>query len=343
VTNLIKMANADVSKKERFEDLVKTGTSKKPVLFQPILMHFAARFNQKTYAEFASDYKVLVESNIKAMDAFGIDMVGLISDPYRETSAFGAKIEYIKEGVPKCLNKIVTTIDDVKSLKNPDVYKEERTLDRIKGAELYRKKLMGKVPFFGWIEGPLAEACDLAGVSETLMNLCLDPDLSNFLLDTCTRTAKDFAKAQIDAGCDIIGIGDAICSQIDSETYNTFVKERHREIFEYIHQLGAKVKLHICGDINHLLPSIKDLPVDILDIDWKVGFSEAYAILGPHFILCGNINPVDIQDKNPESLKIITRELISCEAARPLILSGGCEITVNTPFENLMALRVASQ
>jgi hypothetical protein len=33
-------------------------------------------------------------------------------------------------------------------------------------------------------------------------------------------TAKNFAKAQIEAGCDLIGIGDAICSQIDSDTYD---------------------------------------------------------------------------------------------------------------------------
>jgi MtaA/CmuA family methyltransferase len=336
------MANNDLNKKERFEDLVKSRISKKPILFQPILMHFAARFNQKTYAEFASDFRILVESNIKAMDYFGIDMVGLISDPYRETSAFGAKIEYMKEGVPKCEYKIVSTLDDVKALKNPDIYKKERTLDRIKGVEFYQKKLQGKVPVFGWIEGPLAEACDLAGVSEMLMNLYLDPDLSNFLLDTCTKTAKDFAKAQIDAGCDIIGIGDAICSQVDLETYNTFVKERHHEIFEYIRQLGAKVKLHICGDINHLLPSIKDLPVDILDLDWKVETRDAFSILGAGVIRCGNINPIAIQDKNPETLKLITIELISGESERPFILSGGCEITVNTPVENLKALRDAS-
>ena len=58
-------------------------------------MHFAARFNHTTYGKFASDYKTLVESNIKAMEYFDMDMVSLISDPYRETSAFGAGIEYV--------------------------------------------------------------------------------------------------------------------------------------------------------------------------------------------------------------------------------------------------------
>ena len=129
--------------------------------------------------------------------------------------------------------------------KSPDVYKASRTLDRIKGVELYQKLLKGTVPVFGWIEGPLAEACDLVGVGDMLM---MNPDFSNFLMDRCMVTAKAFASAQIDAGCDVIGIGDAICSQIDVDTYETFVKERHQELVQYIQSLGAKVKMHICVD-----------------------------------------------------------------------------------------------
>jgi uroporphyrinogen-III decarboxylase len=191
-----------------------------PVLFRPILMHFAARFNGNTYGEFASNYKVLVESNLKSMEYFETDMVGLISDPYRETSAFGAKVSFPAEQVPMCEQILIKTYSDVVSLKRPDVYKCERTLDRIRGAELFQKELQGNIPVIGWIEGPLAEACDLTGISNMLMQLMIDPDFSNLLLDKCLETAKDFAKAQIEAGCDIIGMGDAICSQIDLGTYN---------------------------------------------------------------------------------------------------------------------------
>jgi len=88
-------------------------------------------------------------------------------------------------------------------------------------------------------------------LSKTLM---IDPDFSNLLLNKCLQTAKDFAKAQINAGCNIIGVGDAVCSQIDVHTYKQYVEKRHHELISYIHELGGKVKLHICGDTNHLLP-----------------------------------------------------------------------------------------
>jgi len=330
-----------MNKKQLFDSLA-DGNAIAHTLFRPILMHFAARFNGKTYGEFASDYKVLVDCNIRAMEHFDTDMVGLISDPYRETSAFGAPVTFIPEAVPRCEKLIVKSWDDIHNLQRPDVCKCTRTLDRIKGAELFQKKLQGTVPIIGWIEGPLAEACDLAGVSQMMMNLMMDPDFCNLLLDKCMDTAKDFAKAQIEAGCDVIGIGDAICSQIDPFTYDTFVKERHREIIAFIHANGARTKLHICGDITHLLPSLKDLGTDILDLDYDVDIAHARSVVGEKTILCGNIEPVLIQNATPEEVERLSRELVTQHGHERFILSAGCEITVGTSPENLMAMRKAS-
>ncbi len=334
-----------MTKKEQFLNLLNanSGEMNGNNLFHPILMHFAARFIGKTYADFASDYKVLVESNIRALEYFDLDIVGLISDPYRETTAFGAPYQYMQEGVPRCLKNIVESIDDVHNLKNPDVYKAERTADRIKGVAYYQQILKSQVPVYGWIEGPLAEACTLAGVSNMLVQLMIDPDFCNFLLDKCMVTAKEFAKAQIEAGCDMIGIGDAICSQIDAETYNLFVKHRHKELVDYIHSLGASVKIHICGDITHHLPSLHDLGADIIDIDWQVDFAEAHKILGNKVAICGNINPITIQDKTADEIEEITAKLVKQETGHKFILSGGCEITVGTPHTNLLAMRRASK
>lgn len=327
-----------MTKTEQFRSLLQHGALPEKVLFRPILMYFAANYIGKTYGEFASDYNVLVEANLRCMDEFGLDMLGLISDPYRETSAFGAKIQYIPDGVPRCLNYVVQTIDDVVNLKIPDVYKTERTLDRIKAGEVLAQKTQGNIPVIGWIEGPLAEACDLAGVQNMMMQLMMDPDFANRLMDKCMFTAKDFAKAQIEAGCEIIGMGDAVCSQIDAETYETFVKERHKELIEYIHSMGGKIKLHICGDTNHLLPHYKDLDLDILDLDWQVDISHARSVLGEKAILAGNINPVLVQDKTRNEVFSMCRSLVEKHKNERFILSAGCEITVLTPSENLKAM-----
>ncbi len=331
-----------MSKKSEFNKLL-AGQPTKRILFYPILMHFAARFNGKTYGELASDYRVLVESNMRCLDYFDFDMVSLISDPYRETAAFGADVEFVPEGVPKCLSRVIRTPEDIRDLKNPDVRRSARTLDRIRGAAYYQQLLKGEVPVMGWVEGPLAEACDLAGVAEMLVMLMMDPDSSDRLLDKCLVTARDFAAAQIEAGCDLIGIGDAICSQIDKDSYDRYVLGRHIELVEFIRSRGAKVKIHICGNTTHLWPSLARLNPDIFDLDYMTDPDEALRIFGPGVIRCGNINPVDIQDLKPDQVRACSHNLVRHEAGRRFMLSGGCEVTVNTPAENLLAMRNACE
>jgi uroporphyrinogen-III decarboxylase len=41
-------------------------------------------------------------------------------------------------------------------------------------------------------------------------------------------------------------------------------------------------------------------------------------------------------------VEIMTSEIIKKEHGRKHIISAGCEITVNTPIENLMAIRKSS-
>jgi MtaA/CmuA family methyltransferase len=332
-----------MNKKEKFESLFNGIPSDKSI-FVPILMHFAVRDAGKTYREFASDHEVLADCTIKSLEKYDFDAVCVISDPYRETAAFGSKIIFPEDGVPQCKEKLIHSLDDITLLKSPDVYKSERTSDRIKAVKLLYKEVGSYVPVIGWVEGPLAESCDLAGVSEMLYKLMIEPEFVKPLIDKTLITAKEFAKAQIDAGCSIIGVGDAICSQIDSESYREFVKDSHHELISYIHQLGAKVKLHICGDITHLLEDIKDVKPDIIDIDSKVDMDTAYRLLGADIVRCGNLNPVEvIQNKTEDEILEIASNLCKAEHNRKFILSGGCEITVDTPPANLRSLKRAAE
>jgi MtaA/CmuA family methyltransferase len=311
-------------------------------LFHPILMQFAARLNQSTYTEFMSDYRILVESNVRCLENFDIDAIDLISDPYRETSAFGAIIEFSGNRSPYC-PPIINSNVDVERLNNPNVHKAERTADRLKAAEYYRQLLGDEVPVIGWIEGPLAEAADLAGVNNILIKILMEEDFVRRLMDKCMITAMDFARAQVEAGCMVIGIGDAVCSQIDADTYHSLVMPLHQNLVQYIHSLGAFVKLHICGDITHLLGHLGKTGIDILDLDWMVDFGKAREAAGPDTTLCGNLDPVNCIQKLPiKSLEEATDKLLKSMEGSRFIFSGGCEITPDTPVRNLKIMRERS-
>jgi len=329
--------------RERLNRLVQGHTVPDPPLFHPILMHFAARFGGRTYREFASDHRALVDCTMACAGRFGLDAVMLVSDPWRETSAFGAEVEFPEDAVPICRKHLVGSMEDVPGLPDPDVYACERTRDRILGAEYYRKCVGDSIPIVGWVEGPLAEACDLGGVNEILLALGMEEEYVPRLMEKCIVTAKSFARAQIDAGCSVMGVGDAICSQISPAMYGNLVLPLHRELFSYIHSLGALVKLHICGNITHLLPLIGTAGADIVDIDWMVDPARAHEALGENVIVCGNLDPVSVvRNLTAPEVYAAARALVESERGKPFILSGGCEITVDTPHENLLAMREAA-
>jgi MtaA/CmuA family methyltransferase len=310
------------------------------VLFHPILMQLAAQLNHNTYEEFMIDYRVLVESNIRCLEILDHDAVGLISDPFRETSAFGGKVQFSGNKNPVC-EPIISDIHDLEHLKNPDVYNSERTSDRIRGTGYYKKLLGDEIPVIGWIEGPLAEAADLAGVNNILLMILMEPVFVRRLMEICVITAKDFARAQVEAGCLVIGIGDALCSQIDPETYRSYILPLHQEIIDYIHSQGAYTKLHICGNITQLLPHLSLTGTDILDLDWMVDFGTARKHCKNEIILCGNLDPVScIKEKSPETISECTRKLMNDQKGTRFILSAGCEIPRDTPLENILAMKI---
>lgn len=303
----------------------------------PILMQFAAEHIGSDYAAFASDYRMLVEANRVCAQAFGIDQLSCISDPYRETAGFGATITYTSDGPPRSTHPLQDH-KDLSRLAAPDPLNSERMRDRINAVEAYAKQHRGEYSILGWVEGPAAEAADLRNLTPFMIDLLDDAVFASDLMDLCLETAIAFAKAQIDAGCDTIGIGDAIASQVDPGTYEQLIQPREKKLVKAIQEAGAYAKLHICGNITHLLPGIADLNIDIIDVDHMVDLSMVRRILGETVTIAGNMDPVSIvRNGNPE---IIRDALLSAYAAagNPYLVNAGCEIPPETPADNLRAL-----
>lgn len=303
----------------------------------PILMQFAAEWIGSNYGAFASDHRVLVEANARCAAEFGMDQVSCISDPYRETQGFGGQVEYLRDAVPRCTHPLA---DDpsLERLPRPDPLKAGRMLDRVQAARAYHECFAGALSVLGWIEGPAAEAADLRDTVNFLVDLMDDEDYAAALMDRCIETGVAFAKAQVEAGADTIGIGDAIASQIQPDLYERLILPRERTLVAAVHAAGARVRLHICGDITHLLPGIATLGVDILDVDHMVDLAGARKAVGGRTVLSGNINPVaDVKGGTPDSIRAFVRRCWE-QAGPPYMVNAGCEIPPGTPPENLRAL-----
>ena len=304
----------------------------------PILMQFAAEYIGSNYGAFASDYRVLVESNLRCAADFGMDQVSVISDPYRETQGFGAKIVYITDGVPRCPHPPLADTKDLASLPHPDPLRAERMLDRVNAVRSYKQKVDGKYSILGWVEGPAAEAADLRGVTAFLIDLLDDPAFAAELMDLCVEVGIEFARAQVESGADTIGIGDAIASQVSPDLYEGLIQPREKRLIRAIKEMGAMVRLHICGNTTHLLPGITDLDIDIMDVDHMVSMSKVRSTLGNGVVLAGNIDPAGgVRLGNPQLIRETILRTYR-EVGNPYMVNAGCEIPPGTPEENLRVL-----
>jgi len=305
----------------------------------PILMQFAAEYIGSDYAAFASDYKVLVEANLRCREDFGFDQVSVISDPYREAQGFGGKIRYEKDHPPVCEQIVVPEITDLSGLpENPDPYQSERMLDRLLAVREFKKRVGGECSILGWVEGPAAEAADLHGVENFLMDLMLEPEACSELMKRCTQTAIRFAQAQLAEGADTIGVGDAICSQLPPALYREWVWPYEKQLCEAIRAKGGLVKLHICGDITHLLPHLAELPIDVLDLDHKNDPVVARWLIGPKIAIAGRLDPVaEILHGTPAAIRAAVLDGYA-KLGAPHLVMAGCEIPPGTPPANLKAL-----
>lgn len=303
----------------------------------PILMRFAAEYIGSNYGAFASDYRTLVRANAACARDFGFDQLSCTSDPYRETAGFGARITFVRDGVPRATQPLADS-KDLARLSRPDPLTSTRMRDRIEAVRAYRSQFGDQCSILGWIEGPAAEAADLRGVMAFLVDLLKDPPFAAALLDRCVEVAVAFARVQVDAGADTIGIGDAIASQVSPRVYETLIQPREKRLVSAIQQFGAFVKLHICGDITHLLPGIANLGVDILDVDHLVDLATVRTHVGPRTALTGNIDPAaGVLRGTPATIRQ-TLAAAYDQVGNPYLVNAGCEIPSGTPPENLRAL-----
>lgn len=305
----------------------------------PITMMFAARLAGIPYREYCTDFRALARGQVEVAGRFGFDHVSAISDPAREAVDLGAPVTWFPDQPPALDDTRALLADPARlaSLAVADPLGGGRMTDRVRGIELLRA-LAGGLLVEGWVEGPCAEGANLRGISTLMTDFGDDPGFVADLFDFTTRQAIEFARAQVDAGADIIGVGDAAASLVGPAIYREVVLPSERRLADAIHAMGARVRLHICGNTRRSVADMATVGADIVDLDSMVPMAQARADAGLDQVLLGNLNPVtELLSSSPDA---VAARVAAChrEAGGRFIVGAGCEIPAATPHANVDAL-----
>ncbi len=315
------------------------------LLAQPLIMQFAARHAGIDYNDYVTHGRRLAEAQLSMAQAYGVDCLMQCSDPARElidiAGGDDSSVEWAATG-PAIVESRALLLDKARlsALRVPDPLAPGRMRDRIESIEIMREAAGLGASIVGWVEGPLALAAEMRGLSALMMDTYADPGFLDELLDFTSLVARAYWKPQVEAGADTIGMSDAAASMLSPLHYERFIFPAQLRIVEDIRaqRPDVVIRLHMCGRTDDLLPTMLRLPVDIYELDFPVDLAHARAVLGPDKVILGNVNTVE------EMLRGTPEEVYAAAATCHRtcgprhIVGTGCELPPETPPENLLAL-----
>jgi MtaA/CmuA family methyltransferase len=325
-----------MNSRERFHNRLNGRPVDRPPNFN-ILMQRAAHQIGMPLRRYYLEAQVLAQANLACAEDFQLDILQAISDPYRETHDLGAEIEFPDDDLPLSKIPLLESWSGRGQLPAPDFDFGRRMTDRLEAIRIMQDRSGGDIPVLGWVEGALAQAGDLRGISTLMTDLYDAPAQLTDLLEYLTAVEIRFAVAQVQAGAEIIGLGDAIASQVSPPMYRKFGLPYEQRIFAAVRAAGGIPRLHICGNTTRLLADMAQSGARIIDLDWMVDLEKARAALGETIAPCGNQDPVAIMlQGSPGQVRAATRAYL--QVSGPLSLSmAGCEVPDGTPAANFAA------
>jgi uroporphyrinogen decarboxylase len=286
--------------------------------------------------------ELAAEVTIQPVDILGVDAAILFADILLPLEAMGAELLFVKGDGPTFPNP-VRTREDVARLREPDVHE---TLGYVFDAmRLVRRKLDGRVPVLGFGGTPWTLAAYLVegGGSKHFEHLLAwsyaDPEGLAVLLDKIADVSIEYLSGQIEAGAQALQLFDTWGGLLDLERWRTIALPPLKKVAEAIK--GRVPLIYYINGGSHLLPGMKELPVDVLSVDWRKPLPEVREAVGPR-VLQGNLDPAALLAPIPE-IERRAEALLAAGSGGGHIVNLGHGILPMTPVENAKAFVQAIQ
>ncbi|MFP5288131.1 MAG: uroporphyrinogen decarboxylase [Thermoanaerobaculia bacterium] len=280
--------------------------------------------------------ELAAEVTIQPVDILGVDAAILFADILLPLEAMGAELVFAKGDGPTFPNP-VRTREDVARLREPDGHE---TLGYVFDAmRLGRRELDGRVPVLGFGGTPWTLSAYLVegGGSKHFEHLLAwsyaDPQGLGLLLDKIADTSIAYLAGQIEAGAQTIQLFDTWGGLLDLERWRSLALPPLRKVAQAL-QGRVPLTYYINGG-GHLLEELKDLPVDVLSVDWRQPLDHVRRVAGSK-VLQGNLDPAALLAPIPE-IERRAEALLARGSGGGHIVNLGHGILPMTPVENAKA------
>jgi [methyl-Co(III) methanol-specific corrinoid protein]:coenzyme M methyltransferase len=208
----------------------------------------------------------------------------------------------------------------------------------LEAIRILRRHLGDRVVIVGKVMGPWSLSYHMMGTEEFLISTLADPDRARRSLDALKGVTIAFAKAQMQAGADVICLADhATGGMVSPLMYRDMLLPLHKEI---IAEAACPMVLHCCGNTDDRIAYFAEAGFDAYHFESQVNLERAVEMCRGRMALIGNIN-------NPSVLLNGTEEDVRAACLRAIdagvdILAPECAVPLTTPTRNLKILAEAA-
>ena len=292
--------------------------------------------------------RIWFEANRKAIETFpGVMFLPGFWSEYgmcTEPSAFGAKMQWSLSNLPHA-DRIMNDPEGLSKLIKPDVKTDGLLPFMINRLKHNQSEIrgMGHEIRFAITRGPLNIASFLAGTTELMLALTMNPDEIHAGLTTITDFIIDWISFQAESFPAIEGILvlDDIVGFLGDDDFRAVALPYLKRIFQ---AFDMPVKL-FHNDAHGLVcaPYLEEIGVNIFNFSFEHSMAEIRELAGDSVVLLGNIPPRDVlangtpEDVHESAIKMVE----GAGDIQGIIWSCGGGMPPDVPTENINAFLAA--
>ncbi len=294
------------------------------------------------FPEAHQDAPAMAALALTGHEVAGFDTVMPEFSVQQEAEALGCTVDWGNRDMMPDVK--VFPCKDFQKVKIPGDLLEKPSMQVVLDALSILKRQVGdQVAVVGKVMGPWTICYHLAGVQNFLMQVgrgIRDPeakDVVHRMLDQVMEVPIRFARAQLQAGADIVVVADhASGSLVGPQVYEEYLLPRHQIL---THEIGGPLILHVCGNCKDRIEMFADAGFDAYHFEWQLDAKAAVAQVGDRISLVGNIDNANVLfTGTPEAVYQQARYAIESGVN---IIGPECAIPLGTPLENLKAVSEA--
>lgn len=311
------------------------------------LSEYGSRLIGVTVAEYHHSADLMAKSAVAVFREFRLDGVSISPDVLGLPEAMGARLLFADRERPQLGRPAIGSYDEMDRIDDLDPEKDGRLplfLDALVKAD---RAIGSEVRVGTGVGGPFTTAALLRGTDRFLRDLVIDPDSAHRLLEKATAAVIRYMEAARRRGFSC-SIGDPLASGnvISPRHFRAFAQPYLKRVCDRVRAWSGKgPTLHICGNTRPIWSDMADTGASFLSLDDTVDLEEAKNAVGTRVGLSGNVPPVDVLFAGTVAeVSDAAAACISKASGNPrgFVLSSGCTVPLDTPPENIRAMREAA-